>query len=67
MKVVKRENLGKELKNVVESMEVFEGVGKDSGKPYSCFKIKGKNGKEIMYFPSTNDLLRLGIVIDDVQ
>ena len=67
MKVGKREDLGKELKNVVESMEVFEGVGKDSGKPYSCFKIKGKNGKEIMYFPSTNDLLRLGIVIDDVQ
>ncbi len=65
MKVVKRENLGKELRNVVESMEVFEGVGKDSGKPYSCFKVKGKNGKEIMYFPSTNDLLRLGIVIDD--
>lgn len=67
MKVVKRENLGKELRSAVESMDVFEGVGKDSGKPYSCFKVKGKNGKEIMYFPSTNDLLRLGIVIDDVQ
>lgn len=65
MKIVKRENLAKELKQAVESMEVFEGVGKDSGKAYSCFKVKGKNGKEIMYFPSTQDLLRLGLVIDD--
>lgn len=65
MKIVKKENLAKELKQAVESLEVFEGVGKDSGKPYSCFKVKGKNGKEIMYFPSTQDLLRLGLVIDD--
>lgn len=67
MKIVKRENLGKELKLAVDTIEVFDGVGKDSGKPYSAFKVKGKNGKEVMYFPSTQDLLRLGIVIDDAQ
>ena len=67
MKIIKRENLSKELKQAVESMEVFEGVGKESGKSYACFKVKGKNGKELMYFPSTNDLLRLGLVIDDEQ
>lgn len=65
MKIIKRENLAKELKVVVDSMEVFEGIGKESGKSYTCFKVKGKNGKELMYFPSTNDLLRLGLVIDD--
>lgn len=65
MKIIKRENLAKELKSAVESMEVFEGVGKDSGKPYACFKVKGKNGKDIMFFPSTDNLLRLGLVIDD--
>ena len=65
MKIIKRENLAKELKVAVDSMEVFEGVGKESGKSYACFKVKGKNGKELMYFPSTNDLLRLGLVIDD--
>lgn len=65
MKIVKRENLAKELKLAVESLEVYEGVGKDSGRPYTCFKVHGKNGKELMYFPSTQDLLRLGLVIDD--
>ena len=65
MKIIRRENLEKELKLAVESMEVYEGVGKDSGKPYACFKVREKNGKEIMFFPSTDNLLRLGLVIDD--
>ncbi len=67
MKIIKRENLAKELKQAVANIEVAEGVGKNSGKAYSCFKVTGKNGKEIMYFPSTQDLLRLGLVIDDEQ
>lgn len=67
MKIVKKENLGKELKTAVASIEVFEGVGKESKKPYVAIKAVGKNGKEVMYFPSTSDLMRLGIVVDDAE
>lgn len=65
MKIVEKKNLAQELKGSIKEMGVIEGVGKTSGKPYVAFAVTGKNGNQIMYFPSTQDLLRLGIVIDD--
>lgn len=67
MKIVKKENLAKELNGVIESMGVVEGIGKTSGKSYVCFEVRGTNGNKIMFFPGTQDLLRLGIVVDDVE
>lgn len=67
MKIVKKKDLATELKAAIATIEVFEGVGKESKKPYVAIKATGTNGKEVLFFLDVKDMLRLGVVVDDAE
>jgi hypothetical protein len=67
MKIVKKEDLTAELTNAIVKTEVFEGIGKESKRPYHAIKVTGSNGKELLFFINTRHIMRLGLVVDDAS
>jgi hypothetical protein len=67
MKIVKKEDLVNELKTAIAKTEIFEGIGKETKKPYHAIKVTGANGKEVLFFINTRHIMRLGLVVDDTE
>lgn len=65
MKIISKNEVVAELSNAVEKFEFIKDVGKASGKSYLAVRLVGKNGKNVLKFLTTNDLLHLGLVYDD--
>lgn len=64
MRIVKKSELSEELKKENFTVEVFNGIGLKSNKPYTCLKVINSNGDSFMVFPDDNQYKSVGIVVD---